>query len=183
MRRLRHFARLSRHSQLLPMLESGDDPLIGGQAVMEGVMMRTPQSYCVAVRKPDGQVVTRERSAKRLSETSRFWALPIVRGCGVLGQSMALGMKAPEFLDRAGYPSGRGRRGVQDGGAAGVDAVAERRDIPGVLHRHVQVPAVACHAATPRMAARAGQSSRLQRRGRDDSAWGFSWPSCSRSQG
>ena len=97
MRRLRHFAQLWRWSQLAPVLQSGNGPLIGGQAVMEGVMMRTPQSYCVAVRRPDGQVVTSERSAKRLSETSRFWALPIVRGCGVLGQAMVLGMKALNF--------------------------------------------------------------------------------------
>lgn len=97
MRRLQHFAKLCRHSQLLPALESGDDPLIGGQAVMEGVMMRTPHSYCVAVRKPDGGIVTQERTARRLAETSRFWALPIVRGCGVLGQSLTLGMRALNF--------------------------------------------------------------------------------------
>ena len=90
-------ARLWSRSLVLPVLQSSDDPLIGGQAVMEGVMMRTPQSYCVAVRKPSGEIVTKEDAAKRLSERSRFWAMPIVRGCGVLGQSMALGMKALNF--------------------------------------------------------------------------------------
>jgi len=79
------------------VLESGDDPLIGGQAVMEGVMMRTPHNYCVAVRRPDGTIVTEEGPAKRLSETSRFWALPVVRGCGTLGQAMGLGMRALNF--------------------------------------------------------------------------------------
>lgn len=97
MRRLRHFARLWTHSQLLPALESGDDPLIGGQAVMEGVMMRTPRSYCVAVRRPDGGIVTQEKDAVKLSDRSRLWSLPLIRGCGVLGQSMALGMKALNF--------------------------------------------------------------------------------------
>ncbi len=82
---------------MLPALESGDDPLIGGQAVMEGVMMRAPHNYCVAVRKPDGSVAVEKGPARRLSETSRFWALPLVRGCGVLGQATALGMKALHF--------------------------------------------------------------------------------------
>ena len=97
MPRLRHFAKLWMQSQLLPALESGDDPLIGGQAVMEGVMMRTPRSYCVAVRKPDGEIVTCEKSSEKLSERSKFWSKPVIRGCGVLGQSMALGMKALNF--------------------------------------------------------------------------------------
>lgn len=94
---LRQLGRLWLHSQLLPVLESGDDPLIGGQAVMEGVMMRTPKSYCVAVRLPDGGIVTRETLAPKLSDKSRFWKTPVIRGCGVLGQSMALGMKALNF--------------------------------------------------------------------------------------
>lgn len=64
---------------------------------MEGVMMRTPQAYCVAVRKPDGEIVDTEHAAARLSDRSPFWSLPIVRGCGVIGQSMAIGMKALNY--------------------------------------------------------------------------------------
>lgn len=90
-------ARLCAHSTLLPAMRAEDDPLIGGQAVMEGVMMRTPKSYCVAVRKPSGDITTLEDSSVRLSDRSRFWAVPLVRGCGVLGQSMALGVKALNF--------------------------------------------------------------------------------------
>jgi uncharacterized protein YqhQ len=48
--------------QMLPILESGEETLVGGQAVMEGVMMRAPHSYCVAVRKPNGEIVTEERA-------------------------------------------------------------------------------------------------------------------------
>ena len=95
--RLRRLGRLAVYSQLLPAMESGDDPLIGGQAVLEGVMMRAPHNYCVAVRKADGEIVTEQAPAKRLSEESRFWALPVVRGVGTLGQAMALGMKALNF--------------------------------------------------------------------------------------
>ena len=98
--RLRTFGRLAAATQLLPVLESGDDPLIGGQAVLEGVMMRAPHSYCVAVRKPNGEVVTEEGEARRLSESSRFWSLPVVRGVATLGQAMSLGMKALNFSAR-----------------------------------------------------------------------------------
>ncbi len=97
LRQLRQFFRLATYTQLLPAMESGDDPLIGGQAVLEGVMMRAPHNYCVAVRKPDGEIVTQEGPAKRLSEDSWFWALPIVRGVGAMAQAMSLGMKALNF--------------------------------------------------------------------------------------
>ena len=44
---------------MMPILESGEETtLVGGQAVMEGVMMRAPHSYCVAVRKANGDIVT-----------------------------------------------------------------------------------------------------------------------------
>ena len=67
---------------------------IGGQAVLEGVMMRSPSSWAVAVRKPDGniaQVVTAIASpmAKR-----RIWRLPVVRGVIALGESLAIGFRA-----------------------------------------------------------------------------------------
>ena len=114
MKRLRQLIRFAAHAQLLPALESGDDPLIGGQAVMEGVMMRAPHNYCVAVRKPDGSTVVEKGPVKRLSETSRFWALPIARGCGALGQATALGMKALNFSARQAVDAAAG----EDGGKA-----------------------------------------------------------------
>ena len=48
---IRNYLRMAAHIQMLPVLESGEETLVGGQAVMEGVMMRAPHSYCVAVRK------------------------------------------------------------------------------------------------------------------------------------
>ena len=54
---LSRFLRLFAHTQLMPVLESGEETLVGGQAVIEGVMMRAPHSYCVAVRKATGEVV------------------------------------------------------------------------------------------------------------------------------
>jgi len=95
---LREFVRLFAHIQLLPVLENGEETtLVGGQAVMEGVMMRTPHSYCVAVRKPDGEIVAEEKPLPRLSDNYPIFKLPVLRGLGTLGHAMWLGMKALKF--------------------------------------------------------------------------------------
>ena len=60
----------------MPILESGEETLVGGQAVMEGVMMRAPHSYCVAVRKPNGEIVTEEMPLARMSEKYTIFKLP-----------------------------------------------------------------------------------------------------------
>ena len=98
---LKTFVRIAAHAQLLPVLESGEETLVGGQAVMEGVMMRAPHSYCVAVRRPDGAIVTEESPLPRVSEKYRIFKLPIFRGVGTLGQAMSLGMKALRFSANA----------------------------------------------------------------------------------
>ena len=68
-----NFLRLSAHIQMLPILESGEETLVGGQAVMEGVMMRAPHSYCVAVRKAERRDRHRgEPAAPRVREVSDF---------------------------------------------------------------------------------------------------------------
>jgi uncharacterized protein YqhQ len=93
----RSFLRLSAHIQMLPVLESGEETLVGGQAVMEGVMMRAPHSYCVAVRKPNGEIVTEQSPLPRVSEKYPIFRLPILRGLGTLGHAMYLGVKALQF--------------------------------------------------------------------------------------
>ncbi len=94
---LRSFLRVLAHVQMLPALESGEETLVGGQAVMEGVMMRAPHSYCVAVRKPDGEIVTEEMPLARMSEKYRIYRYPLFRGIGALYQAMKLGVKALQF--------------------------------------------------------------------------------------
>jgi uncharacterized protein YqhQ len=95
---VRAFVRLFKHMQLLPILENGEETtLVGGQAVMEGVMMRSPHSYCVAVRKLTGEIVTEESPLPRLSDRYPVFKLPVLRGLGTLGQAMWLGMKALKF--------------------------------------------------------------------------------------
>ena len=67
---------------------------IGGQAVLEGVMMRGPRNWAVAVRKPDGEIAQVARSIDPLA--ARHWALrlPIVRGVVALGESLSIGFRA-----------------------------------------------------------------------------------------
>lgn len=78
-------------------LESNDDVLVGGQAVMEGVMMRSPKGYAVAVRRPDGSMRVIKESLQTAAEKWKIFKLPVFRGVGVLGQALALGIKALRF--------------------------------------------------------------------------------------
>jgi uncharacterized protein YqhQ len=113
---LKTLARLAVHTQLLPVLESGEETLVGGQAVMEGVMMRAPHSYCVAVRKPSGEVVTEEAPLPRVSEKYPLFRYPVLRGIGTLGQAMWLGMQALRFsadAQLADEPAGKDGKKVE----------------------------------------------------------------------
>jgi len=70
---------------------------VGGQAVIEGVMMRSPKSFTVAVRKSDGQIVIKKQPYVALTERFRFLKIPIIRGAVVLIESLYLGIKALSF--------------------------------------------------------------------------------------
>lgn len=73
------------------------DIIVGGQAVMEGVMMRTPSAYAIAVRKKDGSIVHTAETLPKWSDTYKWLDLPVLRGGATLIQSMALGVKALNF--------------------------------------------------------------------------------------
>lgn len=95
---LKHFLRHQAYLQLLIASESGEEPtLVGGQAVIEGVMMRAPHSYAITVRKSTGELVTDEQPVPRISEKYPIFKYPILRGLGTLGQAMQLGFKALNF--------------------------------------------------------------------------------------
>ena len=87
--------------QLLPALESGEEILVGGQAVMEGVMMRSPHAWGIAVRKPSGEIVTHSEPLDRPSEKHKWMGWPIVRGVMTLGHAMSLGFRALRFSANA----------------------------------------------------------------------------------
>ena len=97
MRSLRNFVRFLVAVQLLPALESGEETLVGGQAVLEGVMMRSPHAWAIACRKPSGEVVTLSQTLDRPSEKHKWMAWPILRGVMTLGYAMSLGYRALRF--------------------------------------------------------------------------------------
>jgi uncharacterized protein YqhQ len=97
LRSLRNFVRFLVAVQLLPALESGEETLVGGQAVLEGVMMRSPHAWAIACRKPSGEVVTMSEPLDRPSEKHKWMAWPIVRGVMTLGYAMSLGYRALRF--------------------------------------------------------------------------------------
>src|SRR5689334_1328989 len=69
----------------------------GGKAVMEGVMMRSPHAWGIAIRKTDGSMVVHSEGLERLSEKHKWTGWPIVRGVATLGQAMTLGYRALQF--------------------------------------------------------------------------------------
>jgi len=83
--------------QLLPALESGEETLVGGQAVLEGVMMRSPHAWAIAVRKPSGEVAHHSEPLDRPSEKHKWMGWPVVRGVMTLGYAMSLGFRALKF--------------------------------------------------------------------------------------
>jgi uncharacterized protein YqhQ len=73
------------------------DLIVGGQAVIEGVMMRTPSAYAIACRKADGSIVHTAEKLPKWSDQHKFLNFPVIRGGATLIQSMALGVKALNF--------------------------------------------------------------------------------------
>lgn len=101
MNRLKQCLRFAANLQLMPAMEGGEELLVGGQAVIEGVMMRSPHAYCVAVRKPSGEIITQLGPLQRPSERRKIWKYPVLRGLGTLGQAMVLGIRALRYSANA----------------------------------------------------------------------------------
>jgi uncharacterized protein YqhQ len=97
MHSLRQILRFQTALQLLPALESAEETLVGGQAVLEGVMMRSPHAWGIAVRKENGEIVTHSENLERPSEKSPWKGWPFIRGLMTLGQAMVLGFKALKY--------------------------------------------------------------------------------------
>jgi len=96
-----------------PFLQASEEVLMGGQAVIEGVMMRSPHSYAVAVRRPNGSIVVTQDFLTRPSEKHRWLKYPVIRGLGTIGQALVLGIRALRYsaeqaLEEAeGSPAGK----------------------------------------------------------------------------
>ena len=114
MNRFKQHLRLAANLQLLPALEGGEEVLVGGQAVIEGVMMRSPHAYCVAVRKTSGEITTQTGQLQRPSERRRIWKYPVLRGLGTLGQALVLGIRALRFSANTAMEEENARAGRAD---------------------------------------------------------------------
>ncbi len=76
------------------MLPTAAAAPIGGQAVLEGVMMRSPSAWSVAVRKPDGEIAEVNQPIRAFSLRHRWARIPVIRGVVALGESLAIGFRA-----------------------------------------------------------------------------------------
>jgi uncharacterized protein YqhQ len=83
------------HSSILKKRE--DRIRVGGQAVIEGVMMRSPNSMAIAVRKPNGEIAVKRERLNFFSEKKLISKLPLIRGVMNLLSALVLGMKALNF--------------------------------------------------------------------------------------
>ena len=102
--------RILLHLVALPLLQAPEEALMGGQAVIEGVMMRSPHSYAVAVRQPSGEIAVAKDYLEKPSEKHPWLKYPLLRGLGSLGQALVLGIRALRYsaeqaLEEAGKPA------------------------------------------------------------------------------
>jgi uncharacterized protein YqhQ len=101
-----------------------DQIVVGGQAVIEGVMMRAPNSYAVAVRKPNGEIVSKSELLPALSVKYPILKLPVLRGSAVLIQSMVLGVKALNFSANVAFHEAESDSPAEDSKAQPLPLVA-----------------------------------------------------------
>lgn len=87
---------------------------IGGQALIEGIMMRGRYNWAVAVREPDGTIYTEEHDLASGRKKNAWMYWPIVRGCTAFVESLALGYKALSISSEHAYDWDEEESGVQD---------------------------------------------------------------------
>src|SRR5260370_912248 len=134
--------------------------IIGGQAVIEGVMMRAPHSYAVAVRRGDGTIVTRGELIASPSDKNPMLKLPLLRGAAVLIQSRVLGIKALNFAAGVAYDEAQQELSTTEQEAApkAPFVLPKGQDGSPLPSQHGQ--AVPASAGTPAQTA-SGQAARM----------------------
>ncbi|HEX9161941.1 MAG TPA: DUF1385 domain-containing protein [Thermoanaerobaculia bacterium] len=104
--------------------ERNVDMLIGGQAVIEGVMMRSMTGYSVAVRQPDGGVAIKKDKLASITAKYKFLKTPVLRGSVVLIQSLILGIRALNYSASVSTEGGEGEEEISNWAVAGSMAFA-----------------------------------------------------------
>jgi uncharacterized protein YqhQ len=97
---------------------------IGGQAVIEGVLMRAPRSMAIAVRRPDGEIIVKRETVVPLSEKFPLVKLPLVRGAVALFTSLIIGMQALSFSANEAISEGEKKEEMSSLAMGGTIAVA-----------------------------------------------------------
>ncbi len=138
---------LHRLTWTLSFLAEYQPESIGGQAVIEGVLMRSPRRLAVAVRAPDGEIVVDNREFLSYSRRHKILSWPVLRGAASLVESLAIGIKALNFS-----------MAVQE-----RPSLQERGPEPGDLPEAAQMPV---QSAQPAQAAKSGGSAAEPKRTR-----------------
>ena len=95
-------------------------PVIGGQAVIEGVMMRSPKSLAIAVRRPDGGIVVREEAWLSFATRLPFLRWPLLRGATMMVESLYNGIVALNFSASVAYPEDESAKKEAEKGRSGL---------------------------------------------------------------
>jgi uncharacterized protein YqhQ len=95
-------------------------PVIGGQAVIEGVMMRSPKSLAIAVRQPDGTIAVREERWLSFAERFKFLKWPLFRGANMLVESLYNGMLALNWSATTAFPEDQKAKEANAKGGSGL---------------------------------------------------------------
>ncbi len=128
---------------LIPLIAAqATKPVIGGQAVVEGVMMRSPRSFAIAVRRPDGRIVVREEGWLSFAERLPFLKWPLLRGAAMLVESMYNGMSALNFS------ASQAMEGEAEEAANDSDAAKTSENVDATAAPKASEPSAAASAAT-----------------------------------
>ena len=83
--------------KMLILLLQKSNILVGGQAVIEGVMMRVPGAYATAVRKPDGEIAFERKEFESIVKRVKIFSFPVLRGIISLFEAMKIGMQTLQY--------------------------------------------------------------------------------------
>jgi uncharacterized protein YqhQ len=121
--------------------------IVGGQAVIEGVMMRAPHSYAVAVRRADGTIVTKGERLPSIADKHPILKVPVLRGTAVLIQSMVLGIKSVNFSAGVVFNDAQKQLAEQENAEKILAASASTKQVPVAAFTDVSASGAAGKAA------------------------------------
>jgi uncharacterized protein YqhQ len=89
-------------------------PVVGGQAVIEGVMMKSKDQMAIAVRKPNNKIIVKKEKLKSIVYKNKFFNLPLIRGIVVLFETLIIGIKALTFSANIAVEDDTSKKGEKE---------------------------------------------------------------------